>query len=345
MAGSAKVLHGCQRRFLPIVDPSNRQLPLHVVAGVLTDSAGRVLVNRRLRGKPLAGKWEFPGGKLERGEGRLAGLERELREELGIEVRSARPLVRFRHGDGACAVSLDIWRVDRYAGVAAGRQDQSLRWVEPAALRSIDLLEADAPIVMAISLPDRYLITAPTCEDPDAFLESLDRSLARGIELVQLRLAAVPGREADYRRLALACAGHCRRAGARLLLNGAPQAAAVLTREIGADGIHVPARHLQSLAHLGDTRPRLVGASCHNARELSAAERAGADFAVLGPVQRTASHPGARELGWAWFADLVEEVRIPVFALGGLQPADLPRAWTAGAQGIAAIRGLWAPVE
>ncbi len=70
---------------------------IHVVAGALLDEKGRVLIAQRPPGKHLAGGWEFPGGKLEPGEDRRAGLARELREELGIAIATPRPLIRVRH--------------------------------------------------------------------------------------------------------------------------------------------------------------------------------------------------------------------------------------------------------
>ncbi len=84
-----------------------------------------------------------------------------------------------------------------------------------------------------------------------------------------------------------------------------------------------------------------VAASCHNADELQQAVRIGCDFVVLGPVQPTASHPDAPHLDWSGLQTLCEVTRVPVYALGGLRSSDLDAAWRAGAQGIAAIRGLW----
>ncbi|MGH8495317.1 MAG: Nudix family hydrolase [Gammaproteobacteria bacterium] len=317
---------------------------LYVVAGILTDSTDRVLICRRLPGKPMAGKWEFPGGKLERGEARIAGLRRELDEELGIAVDRARPLIRFGHDYTSLSVTLDIWRVERFSGEPSGRQGQELAWVEPAELPALDLLEADRPIVTAITLPDRYLVTGPPFDDRRAFVARLDAALGHGIELVQLRVpeeGSGEGRMA-FRELAADCLARCRAAGARLLLNGAPQGMADLAGEIGAAGIQVPARYLGALRGMRGSRPGLIGVSCHDAEELAQAGRAGADFAVLGPVNPTASHPDAAPIGWPRFAALVEPVRMPVYAIGGMRSADLPQAWGAGAQGIAAISSLWA---
>jgi 8-oxo-dGTP diphosphatase len=106
-------------------------------------------------------------------------------------------------------------------------------------------------------------------------------------------------------------------------------------------GLHIPARFLFAL----DARPvptsLWFGCSCHDARELEAALALDADYAFLGPVRATASHPGAPGIGWGKFSALVAGLPLPVYAIGGLAPEDLNDAWNAGAQGIAAIRGLW----
>ena len=311
---------------------------IHVVAGVLYDSAGRVLVNQRLARQPMPGKWEFPGGKLEPGEARQAGLARELEEELGVSLLSARPLIRFRHAGAELDVVLDIWQVEEFAGQPRGRLGQALRWVAVDELSDLDLLDANRPIVRAVGLPALYLVTGPG--EPRQFFARLDVALRRGIRLVQLRAPTLD--DGAFRALAAQAAERCRQSGARLLLNGEPGAAAGLARELQADGIHVPARYLGALRP-GAAAGLLIGASCHDAVELAAAAQAGADFAVLGPVRRTSSHAGRAPLGWRRFDILVAETGLPVYALGGLGEDDLPRAWAAGAQGVAAIRALWAP--
>ena len=86
----------------------------------------------------------------------------------------------------------------------------------------------------------------------------------------------------------------------------------------------------------------LVGASVHSRVELDHAVKIGCDFAVLGPVKPTASHPGATSLGWRNFAGIVRDAAIPVFAIGGMHASDLyPDAWQAGAHGVAMLRAAW----
>ena len=128
----------------------------HVVAGVLVDSADRVLIAQRPAGKHMAGGWEFPGGKLEPGEERLAGLARELREELGIVIiGSPRPLIRVRHAYPSREVLLDIWVVKHFRGEPRGLDGQALRWCTQDELATAELLPADKPIVRALRLPER----------------------------------------------------------------------------------------------------------------------------------------------------------------------------------------------
>jgi mutator protein MutT len=129
---------------------------IHVVAAAVTDATGRVLIAQRPAGKHLAGGWEFPGGKLEPGEDRQAGLARELREELGISLLGTpRPLIRLRHTYPARKVLLDVWVVRRYGGEPRGLDGQALRWCAQEELASVELLPADGPIVRALRLPER----------------------------------------------------------------------------------------------------------------------------------------------------------------------------------------------
>jgi 8-oxo-dGTP diphosphatase len=123
---------------------------IHVVAGAVLDTAGRVLIAQRPAGKLLAGGWEFPGGKLEPGEDRAAGLARELREELGIEIRDAEPLATITHGYAHGEVYIDLWVITAYEGEPRGLDGQALRWCTDEELAAADLLPADRPLVAAI---------------------------------------------------------------------------------------------------------------------------------------------------------------------------------------------------
>jgi 8-oxo-dGTP diphosphatase len=132
---------------------SSRHAPpteLHVAAGVVCDGSGRVLIAQRTAGRHLAGHWEFPGGKVAPGETAIEALARELREEIGIEVGSAEPLVRYRHAYPERVVLLDVWLVTGHAGEPRALEGQPLRWETPDRLLDAGLLEADRPIVEAL---------------------------------------------------------------------------------------------------------------------------------------------------------------------------------------------------
>lgn len=123
---------------------------ISVVVGLLADRQGNVLIAQRRAGTHMAGRWEFPGGKRERGESAFAALRRELREELAIEVHAADPLIVLEHEYPDRHVQLDTWLISAWQGSPRGCEGQQLRWVAPRDLHTADLLEADAPIVDAL---------------------------------------------------------------------------------------------------------------------------------------------------------------------------------------------------
>lgn len=363
---------------------------LDVAVGVLIRPDGAMLFGQRPEGKPYAGWWELPGGKVEPGETVLQALARELDEELGISVTESTPWVTHVHAYRHATVRLFFCRVTGWTGQARGRESQALAWVQTrlatqdeiaaagqaladrvAALEArratghtpddlevaqahaqapedglgLCLVPAVGPLLPAalpplrwLQVPDTYAITA--IGGPDAlpgFLTRLDQALAGGLKLVQLREPDwVHGPQAPSLRAALdAVLARTRAAGARLLINSVHPAEWWAV----ADGVHLRSTDLDR------ERPALragawLAVSAHDARELARARALDAEFAVLGPVLQTASHPGAPGLGWQAFAELNAEAGLPVFALGGQSASTRSAAYTHGAHGIAGIRGL-----
>jgi len=123
---------------------------IEVVVGIVTDSDDRVLIGQRPSGRHMAGAWEFPGGKLECGESAVAGLSRELQEELGIVVLEAEPLLDLRHRYPDRSVHLDVWWVSTWSGHVMPCDGQELRWIDVDELDNVQLLPADGPIVRAV---------------------------------------------------------------------------------------------------------------------------------------------------------------------------------------------------
>lgn len=114
------------------------------------NAAGQILIAERPPGKHMAGRWEFPGGKVAPGETDADALARELREELGIEVRNSRSFMTLTHQYDDRVIELSMWIVDRFEGEPRGLDGQQLKWVTPAALLTEDILEADRPFIRAL---------------------------------------------------------------------------------------------------------------------------------------------------------------------------------------------------
>jgi 8-oxo-dGTP diphosphatase len=306
---------------------------VQVAAAVILRADGRFLLAQRPPGKVYAGYWEFPGGKVERGEPLADALARELHEEVGIDVTRAYPWIVQRYVYPHAHVQLNFFRVLAWTGQPHPKEDQALAWAALHDLGVGPLLPANGPVLRALALPDRLGITRAHDLGIEPFLQRLDAALAGGLRLVMVREKQMPG--ARLAPFACEVVRRCRAAGAQAIIHGDAQ----LAEACAADGVH-----LSSAALLGAAaRPHagLCGASCHDAGELEHAQRLGLDYALLGAVLPTASHPGQPAMGWERFAALAAGCTIPVYALGGMQPQHLERAWQAGAHGVAMMRAAW----
>lgn len=315
-----------------------RLSPMHVMAGALRHVDGRVLLAQRPPGKHLAGRWEFPGGKLEPGETSLMALARELREELGIEIdtTSCTPLIRVPWAYGERGLLLDVWQVARWQGTPASLDNQALQWCEPIRADPTLLAPADRAILQALRLPSCYPIT-PADMSPSAAESCFSRmrqAIEHGVRLLQLRLPAWP--VTAVRELAARLLPTARAHDAQLVLNADIEGARLL-----GVGVHLKSVQLSALIERPLPWNQPVGASCHDAEQLAQAVRIGADFATLSPLATTRSHPQAASLGWARFGELAEAAALPVYALGGVEPAQAEIARQANGQGVAGIHAFW----
>ena len=298
-----------------------------VAAAVIERPDGTFLLAQRPEGKPYSGYWEFPGGKIEPGEEVRTALVRELEEELGIQVRDASPWITRVYAYTHATVRLHFWRVTRWDGEPQRLEDQDIKWQRVEAPDVSPMLPANAPVLAALALPAVMVISDAARMGIDDWVRAL---AARAMEekiLVQVREKGF-----DKQRLQHLLSRALARAatfGARFVVNS----------DCGAlpqcDGVHLTSRALMAAT----SRPAgpLVGASCHDARELEQAAKLALDYAVLGPVNPTASHPGAAPLGWGAFESLAADRPMPVYAIGGLTRADLPEARRRGAHGVALL--------
>lgn len=292
-----------------------------------------ILLARRRPERRHGGKWEFPGGKIEEGETPEECLVRELREELGIEARVGEHVISVPQQYPDKRLCLEVRHLTGWTGTPRGHEGQALAWVAPDKLERYDMPPADRPVVAALRQPDRYLVT-PEPDDTDRWLGALEQALARGVRRVQVRARSLTGDA--WRALAVQAVARCRDAGVEVLLNGD----IALARELEV-GVQLRAAQLGELTDRPLPAGLPVAASCHVAADLRQAEALGCDFAVVGSVYPTLSHPRGEPLGWPGFAGLREGVSLPIYAIGGMTPADLLQARRHGAQGIAAIRSLW----
>lgn len=288
---------------------------IHVVAGALRDSAGRILIAQRPRGRHMAGRWEFPGGKLSAGEDALDGLRRELAEELGVAVQEARPLIRLRHEYPDRRVLLDVWQVTRYEGEPRSLDQQALAWVLPDDLPRQDLLEADRGIVTALRLPR----IARVLDDP-AELAALTGSVAQAV------FWPLPesGEGAPERQAVQAA----RASGHRVFVMGDGFEAVRAAAAAGCDGA-VLHWHGQQLL-VDQTGEFLVGAHCEDIKGALEAVSEGAHFLVLAPADSYVSERYLRLL--------CERAGVPVFSGWHPDARKLERLQRAGAHGCAIKR-------
>lgn len=288
---------------------------LHVAAGALFDEAGRVLLAQRLSGSHMAGRWEFPGGKLKRDEQPLDGLRRELAEELGIELGAARPLIRLHHDYVDRRVLLDVWRVTDYSGEPRGLDGQALDWVAPDALPNVNLLEADRPITTALRLPE--IARALTGR------RALELSASDDMPETLLWSPGPRGESDGADRDAVSAA---RAVGHKVIVVGEGAAAALTAAVTGADGI--------LLAQAGTSftvDPRaafLVGVLCETPDAAAEAAEEGAHFVIVSRPHRQTAHGG-------YFDDLCRRAGVPAYVGWYRNASPLEQLRTLGAHGCA----------
>jgi len=313
--------------------------------GVIQHNNGMVLLGKRPAGKPWAGYWEFPGGKIEPNETPAQALKRELQEELGVTVTRYYPWLTRTYSyeakydamgvleSPAKTVKLHFFIVTEWIGDPVGLENQLTSWQNPEKINVGPMLPANAPILTGLGLSPIYAITNLKELGESLFFERLKTALGNGLMMIQVRENQLsPQGLRLFSEYVIELAAPYE---AKVFINSDIDTA----QQLGATGVHLSSQKLMQL----QTKPEglLCGASCHNLSELSRAADLGLDYVMLSPVQATLSHLDAQPLGWAAFNQFVSGYSLPVFALGGMQMEDLHTARQNGAHGIAMQRAIW----
>jgi len=322
-----------------------------VAVAVFLRPDGSFLLSSRPAGKPYAGYWEFPGGKIEAGETVRDALTRELIEELNVVIDTATPWFTFMMHYAHATVRLRTWRVSGWHDVDArgmrGMEEQEWKWQTMSSLSVAPTLPGCGPILRALSLPSIYALTNAADVGTETYLQQLRAVWSKNASkhppvgefdiknrpspmMIQVREKTLPA--TTLRQFAKDIVAIARENHALVLINGDANLAA----DVGADGVHLTSAQLRTMTE----RPpfQWVGASVHSQDELRLAAELKCDFAILGSVKTTQSHPGQPPMGWDAFAAIVRDTPIPVLAIGGLGHADMPQAIARGAHGIAMQR-------
>lgn len=348
---------------------------MRIVVAVCCNERGEVLLAQRAASAHLGGTWEFPGGKVELGESDQATLVRELREELGLDVShcaavdagapstlvsspsafSALLTRQFDYPDRTLVIQ--AYTLSLTAAQCAhvqGCEGQLLRWMAPEAMSSLPTPAANAPLIASLRWPACWHITADTVSAEQAVLdwvaERCQRYSRAGVDQgaeyrapqhgLVLRLPHWP--LAAYRALAKRVLALTEAAGLPLLLHGDVRAC----EQIAAFGFHASALQAAQWQQQGLSKVDVLPAhlclavATHGADELALAEAVAADWAWLSPVLATPSHPDAKALGWSAWAALVQKTKLPVYALGGVEPSMVSQARAHGGIGVAGISGF-----
>ncbi|HET7133351.1 MAG TPA: Nudix family hydrolase, partial [Gammaproteobacteria bacterium] len=273
------------------------------VAAAVIERPGEFLLAQRPEGKPYPGYWEFPGGKIEAGEDPRTALDRELQEELGIEVTTATPWITRVYAYTHATVRLHFFRVTGWKGEPRPLEDQAIKWQVVGRPDVAPMLPANAPVLAALALPAVMIVSDVARMGMDAWIAALTERLLHEHVLVQIREKSMDRQKLQHLL-------------SRALVRAEPFGSPVVVNSGNGHfpqcgGVHLTAAALMASA----TRPEgvFVGASCHDEREIALAGKLGVDYVVVGPVRETASHPGAVPLGWDRFDALIRDQPMPAY--------------------------------
>ncbi|AGF46627.1 7,8-dihydro-8-oxoguanine triphosphatase [Candidatus Kinetoplastibacterium desouzaii TCC079E] len=314
---------------------------IKVSIGVILNNHNELLIAQRPKNELMPVLWGLPGGKVEGQETTSDALHRELEEELGIKVTKFYPWIKQTYQKQKIKYDLFFYRVVEWDGTAYGREKQLITWANIDSItHKYNLLPTTFHVLRCFKIPNTYAITSINSkEHVKDFLNRLNIAINNGISLIQFR--EPNWNEGPFSDSLLAIMRKilsiCKQHKVKLLINSVhPE-----SWWAEANGVHLRSIDMKKYSH----KPKfikqnsLIGVSAHNSNDLEYAySHINADFAVLGPVLPTLSHPNDPGIGWDNFKNEIMNSRIPVFSLGGQSEQNRETAYQNGAHGIAGIR-------
>ena len=265
------------------------------------------------------------------GESVLQGLKREFAEELGIYPERCFPIKKILHHYSEKSVLLDVWQITEFRGQAIGLEGQSVEWRYLSDLQVKDFPPANSPILRLLKLPEAIAIT-PEIEEEEKVEQVILDLVTQQVKVIQFRQSHLDSE--SYLHWFELAQGVCSGTDVELMFSS--HFAGLPLLKIPA-GFHANSARLMEMHERPVPDELLFSASCHNQQELKQAEKLNVDFAYLSPVKPIEKYHGSNSIGWKGFETLVEQVSVPVYALGGMCVSDVSEARQHGGQGIAGI--------
>ena len=304
--------------------------PQRIAIGIVENSAGRFLVTKRGTGKHLANYWEFPGGKVDPHESFKMALRREMHEEVGICPVQIQKILEFKHQYDDRLLHFQVFKIISYLSKISACEEQQLSWLDSGQLERSNMPAANRAIISALQLPRMYMIADFASIGSDEYLKTIERNLAAGIKLIQLRAHELS--EAEYIVMAKKVYPLCQQYGAAMISNCNLK----WINHFATHGVHLTTSRLIEIGeHV--VSEQFFSASCHTQAEIEIANRLNIKCILVGPVHTTSSHTAAIGIQWDGFNRLCNIANMPVYALGGVKKSDDQHAIAHGAQGIAGI--------
>ena len=306
---------------------------VNVSVAVLINANDQVLLGQRPPPKSWEGWWEFPGGKIEKGETSSDALYREIYEEIGVKITQFKRWVTRKYSYNGNDITLHFFRVYKWEGKVTSKENQKLVWTYLKNPSVSPILPANLFIQKSFDLPKYYAITNLSETSRQVFFNQLQNKISNGLKMIQVREKNIS--IDDFKIFSKEVIRICKPKNVKVIINSDVN----LAYEIKADGVHLTSKDLISIKKL--PKNLIVSASCHNQEEIDIAEKLNINFLVLSAVRKTLSHPNIKPIGWDKFEKIANRVNTPIYALGGLGVKDYRIALENGAVGIASQRLIW----